>query len=116
MYRIVPIHYNKLVKVFQNAGFLISRTKGDHIIMVKNDVRRLLVIPKVKQVPVFIIRNNLRSAGVSRDEYLKYLEKVSKGKKPLNDETRNDRRCYNDEREKVKTKDRGRKDGREEIK
>ena len=76
MDRIVPIHYDKLVKVFQNAGFRTSRTKGDHVIMVKKDIRRPLVIPKVKDVPVFIIRNNLRSAGLSREEYLRYLEKV----------------------------------------
>jgi len=76
MDRIVPIHYDKLVKFFQNAGFRKSRTKGDHIIMVKEGIRRPLVIPKVKEVPVFIIRNNLRSAGLSREEYLKYLEKV----------------------------------------
>jgi hypothetical protein len=65
-----------LIKVFQKAGFRISLTIGDYVIMVKEGICRPLVIPKVKEVPVFIIRNNLRSAGLSRDEYLKYLEKV----------------------------------------
>lgn len=34
---------------------------------------RPLVIPTYDQVPVFVIRNNLRTAGMSRDEYLRLL-------------------------------------------
>jgi hypothetical protein len=36
-------------------------------------VVRPIVIPKYAAVPVFIIKNNLRTAGISRDQYLKLL-------------------------------------------
>ena len=35
-----------------------------------------MVIPAYKEVPVFIIRNNLKTAALSRDEYFALLEKV----------------------------------------
>jgi hypothetical protein len=37
-------------------------------------VNRPVVIPKYAAVPVFIIKNNLRTAGISRDRYFELLE------------------------------------------
>jgi len=34
------------------------------------------VIPTYAEVPVFIIRNNLRTAGLSRDEYFRLLRQL----------------------------------------
>jgi hypothetical protein len=34
------------------------------------------VIPAYRQVPVFVIRNNLKTAGLSRDEYFVLLDQV----------------------------------------
>jgi hypothetical protein len=44
------------------------------MVFTKRDVLRPIVIPKYKQVPVFIIRNNLRSAGMNRERYFELLE------------------------------------------
>jgi len=73
--RIRPTSYRKLVKVFEAAGFTFVRQKGDHLVYVKPGVKRPVIIPKYKQVPVFIILNNLRSAGLAREDYFKILEK-----------------------------------------
>jgi hypothetical protein len=35
---------------------------------------RPVVIPAYREVPVFVVRNNLKNAGISRDEYFKLLE------------------------------------------
>jgi hypothetical protein len=43
---------------------------------VKAGVPRPVVIPTYDEAPVFVIRNNMRSAGMSREEYLQLLEKV----------------------------------------
>lgn len=69
MFKINPIDYKKLVKIFEKVGFIISRTSGDHIIMIKKGIHRPLVIPKKKQIPIFIILNNLKVAGISKEEY-----------------------------------------------
>lgn len=52
------------------------RTEGDHFVYVKPGVARPVVIPDWAEVPVFIIKNNLRTAGISRDEYFEFLSKV----------------------------------------
>jgi predicted RNA binding protein YcfA (HicA-like mRNA interferase family) len=36
--KIVSIHYQKLVKLFELEGFRVSRQKGDHLILTKPDV------------------------------------------------------------------------------
>jgi hypothetical protein len=43
------------------------------MIYTKRGVLRPIVIPKYKNIPVFIIKNNLRSSGMSRDRYFELL-------------------------------------------
>lgn len=56
------------------AGCRFERQEGDHRIYKRDDLKRPLVIPMESDLPVFIIRNNLRILGISRDEYFKLLE------------------------------------------
>ena len=74
MSRIAPVHYKKLVRVFELSGFVLDRAEGDHLVYVKDGTKRPVVIPIYKQVPVFIIKNNLRSAHISREEYFRLLK------------------------------------------
>ena len=74
MPRITPINYKKLAKVFEYLDFRFDRQEGDHLIYIKQGIKRPIVIPMYSDVPVFIIKNNLDSADISRKEYLKILE------------------------------------------
>ena len=75
--KIVPIHYKKLIKIFELEGFQVSRQKGDHISMTKPGILRPVVIKtSPHKVPVNHILTNLRTAGISREKYLEYLDKV----------------------------------------
>jgi len=57
--KITPIHYEVLIKIFELDGFIISRKKGDHIIMTKPEIKRPLVIKtSPRLVPVTHIRTN----------------------------------------------------------
>jgi len=49
------------------------RIEGDHHVYTKGGVVRPIVIPDWQEVPVFIIKNNLRSANISREEYFALL-------------------------------------------
>jgi predicted RNA binding protein YcfA (HicA-like mRNA interferase family) len=60
--------------VFERAGFTCRRVEGHHYVLSKPGVKRPLVIPDWDNVPVFIIRNNLKSAGISREEYFALLD------------------------------------------
>ena len=61
------------MQVFEADGFTFSRIKGDHIIMRKPG-RRSIVIPKRKEVEVYIIQANLKTAGISRERYFQLLK------------------------------------------
>jgi len=75
--KITPIHYEALIKIFELAGFIISRTKGDHIIMTKMGVKRPLVIKTSPRLtPVTHIRTNMTTAGMTREQFFELLEKI----------------------------------------
>ncbi|MBI4715293.1 MAG: type II toxin-antitoxin system HicA family toxin [Nitrospirae bacterium] len=76
MPKIGPIPASRLRKVFEKAGFTCVRIEGDHFVYTKRGVHRPVVIPDWREVPVFIIKNNLRTAGMTREEYLSLLAKV----------------------------------------
>jgi len=75
MSRLKPVSYQRLAKIFEAEGFVLVRTEGDHMVFTKRGVSRPIVIPKYSAIPVFIIKNNLRTAGISRDRYFELLEK-----------------------------------------
>jgi predicted RNA binding protein YcfA (HicA-like mRNA interferase family) len=76
MARMTPIHWRTLERVFLAAGFRFVRQQGSHRSYVKPGIARPIVIPTYDEVPVSIIRSNLNTAGISRDEYFRLLEQV----------------------------------------
>ena len=53
------------MRVFERAGFSCVRIEGDHYVYTKDGVARPIVIPDWREIPVFIIKNNLRSANIT---------------------------------------------------
>jgi predicted RNA binding protein YcfA (HicA-like mRNA interferase family) len=76
MPRITPVHWKVLERVFLAAGFRFARQEGSHRSYRKGGIIRPVVIPSYDEIPVSIIRNNLKTAGISRDEYFRLLEEV----------------------------------------
>ncbi|HEY3243145.1 MAG TPA: type II toxin-antitoxin system HicA family toxin [Phycisphaerae bacterium] len=74
MPRIIPIPWRRLEKVFLAAGFKFARQEGSHRSYTKPGVLRPIVIPAYDEVPVSIIRVNLKTAGITREEYFRLLE------------------------------------------
>lgn len=74
MPKINPIHWRKLVRVFERSGWVLDRIEGDHLVYVKSGYVRPVIIPKVKEVQVFIITDNLKTAKILRKEYFKLLQ------------------------------------------
>ena len=75
MPKIVPIHWRRLEKVVLSVGFQFARQEGSHRSYTKPGVLRPIIIPTYDEVPVSIIRNNLRTAGITRENYFILLEK-----------------------------------------
>ena len=72
---LAPIKRKKFEKFLEYVWCELKRQKGDHLIYEKQGFIRPVVIPTYKTIPVFIIKNNLRTAKISREEYLQILRK-----------------------------------------
>jgi predicted RNA binding protein YcfA (HicA-like mRNA interferase family) len=76
MSRIVPIHYRKIIRVLELEGFTFVRERGDHMIYTRAGILRPVVIPRYDPLPVFIIKNVLRTARISRERCLELLQQI----------------------------------------
>lgn len=76
MPRLAPIHWKKFETFLLHVGCRFVREKGDHRIYRRDGLARPLVIPRDTQLPIFIIRNNLRVLGISTEEYLEIIERL----------------------------------------
>lgn len=76
MPKITPIPAFKLRKVLEKAGFKCIRMEGDHFVYSKPGIMRPVVIPDWNELPVFVIKNNLRTAELTREEYFSLLEEL----------------------------------------
>ena len=73
MSRLAPADWRTLVRVFEADGFTQDRTTGSHVVLTRPGIARPVIIPKYSEVGLDIIRNNMRTAGMSRERYLELL-------------------------------------------
>jgi len=76
MLAIKPTKYQVQARIFKAAGCKYIRTQGDHLVYHYPGAIRPVVIPKYKEVPVFVIKNNMKIIGMSRERYFQLLESV----------------------------------------
>jgi len=76
MARITPVHWRLRGKVLLAAGFQFVHQEGSHRSYTKPGIPRPVVIPTYDEISVSIIRNNLKTAGISRDDYFRLLNQV----------------------------------------
>jgi predicted RNA binding protein YcfA (HicA-like mRNA interferase family) len=60
----------ELVKVLQRAGFTVTRQKGSHIILRRDNPRARVVVPDHKPVRVGTLRQILNEAGITVEQLL----------------------------------------------
>ncbi|HLP44937.1 MAG TPA: type II toxin-antitoxin system HicA family toxin [Candidatus Kapabacteria bacterium] len=76
MPRITPISFQKLIKVFLEIGWEYKKKKASHHILTCPNCKKPVVIPEYNEIDVDIIKNNLRTVGLSKEEYLEILKRV----------------------------------------
>lgn len=75
--RLAPTKWQTQVAVFRAAGFTEVRVaNSNHVVMERGDSRRPVTIPKYKEVGLDIIRRNMRTANMTRKEYLDILSRL----------------------------------------
>ncbi len=76
MVHLTPISWKKFEKFLLFVGCHFDREKGDHRIYWREGLKRPVVIPREEQLPIFIIRNNLRILNITSGEYLEILKQI----------------------------------------
>jgi len=74
--RITPLDWRPLVRVFELFGCQYRRKTGSHHILICPSARCAVVIPEYDEIDPDIIKNNMRTAGMTREEYFELLERV----------------------------------------
>ena len=73
---LTPIPYRRFESYLKSIGCCFARSEGDHNIWVKPGLRRPIVVRTLKDLPVFEIRNNLRTLGIKLEDFLMALESI----------------------------------------
>lgn len=75
--RLAPTKWQTQVAVFREAGFTEVRVaNSNHVVMERGDCLRPVTIPKYREVGLDIIRRNMRTANMTRKEYLDILSRL----------------------------------------
>jgi hypothetical protein len=69
---------NKFLSVSFDQTFLFKRKvwKGDHLIFHYPNARRPVVIPKYREITVTVIMNNMRTVGMTRQQYFELFSEI----------------------------------------
>lgn len=67
------IGWKDLEFVILRHGFTFHRQEGDHRAYVRPGALRPIIIPTYDELPIFIVRNCLRTAGITRKVCMQLL-------------------------------------------
>lgn len=76
MPQIVPIKRKRFEMFLKFVGCFHKRNKGDHLIWDRKGLKRPVVFTADREIPVFIIRSNLRTLEMSVEQYLEIITKI----------------------------------------
>jgi predicted RNA binding protein YcfA (HicA-like mRNA interferase family) len=74
MPRITPTDWQTQVRIFEAYGCRFARQKGDHLVYHHPKARRPVVIPRYTEITVTVIRANMHTVGMTREEYFELLQ------------------------------------------
>ena len=76
MPRLTPVHYRTLIRIFEMYGCQYLRKEGSHHVLRFPGAKRAVVIPEYDEVDVEIVKNNMRTVGMTREQYFDLLARV----------------------------------------
>ncbi len=71
-----PVPYSKFERFLKSVGCHLVRERGDHRVWNRKGLIRPLIVRTKKDLPIMEIKSNLRTLGLSNEEYLAILEKL----------------------------------------
>ncbi len=76
MPKITPSDWRTLIKIFEKYGCVYKRKQGSHHVLSYPGAKRAVVIPEYDEVDVEIIKNNMQTDNMSREQYFALLRKA----------------------------------------
>lgn len=76
MPKIFPTDWRTQLKIFEHFGCTYVRKKGSHHVLNYSGAKRAVVIPEYDEIDLDIIKSNMRTVGMSRDQYFALLEEI----------------------------------------
>lgn len=76
MSRLIPVHYGKFCKFLEYIGLTFKRQKGSHLVYVRDDLPRPVIVPEKKILSRNVIMTNLRTLDISKEKYLEIMAKI----------------------------------------
>lgn len=73
---LTPISWKEFDKFLLFLGCKFKRQQGSHRIYTRAGLKRPLVVPAYGNIPIFVIRNNLRVLNMTVEEYLNILKQL----------------------------------------
>lgn len=67
---------DRVIKAFERAGWRVVGQKGSHVKLIKKDNINILSIPVHKGKPIKqgLLRNQIKKAGLTEEEFLKFYK------------------------------------------
>lgn len=76
MPKLTPTDWKTQLKIFQAYGCKYKRKKGSHHILTCPNAKRAVVIPEYDEIEIDIIRINMRTVGMSREDYFNIIKQI----------------------------------------
>ena len=75
MPKVPSLHYPKVIKALQRAGFIVVRQKGSHIRLLKRGGDKVikLTVPTHKPIKRSTLSHIIKYAGLTVEEFIKLL-------------------------------------------
>ena len=76
MPRITPVDWKTLMRVFELYGCQYRRKRGSHHILNYPGAKRAVVIPEYDEIDPEIIKSNMKTVGMTRENYFELLNRI----------------------------------------
>jgi predicted RNA binding protein YcfA (HicA-like mRNA interferase family) len=76
MDKVGKVSWQRFEKFLLAIGCEFKSEEGDHRKYKKSDLLRPIIIPRDKELPQFIISNNLRTLGISKEEFVQIIKNL----------------------------------------
>ena len=73
MSRLPSLSWQQVVGALERAGFVFDRQKGSHMVYYHPETNHTVVVPRHRTIKMGTLREILREANLSREEFRKLL-------------------------------------------